>query len=66
MRDRPFRLSEVILLAIALIALLGVFYGVLITGGYRSQQRLNLQIHDCYEQNKRAVMLTNGTIECRD
>jgi hypothetical protein len=65
-RERHLSIEEAILLTVALVALLAVFYGILITGTSNQHQGLRREIHDCYEQGKRAVMLTNGTIECRD
>jgi len=66
MRKRQLNIEEAILLAVALVALLAVFYGILITGTSNQHQGLRREIHDCYSQGLRAVMHTDGTIECRE
>lgn len=47
-----------------IITLITMFYGLLMANTGPQEKRL--EIHDCYEQGARAVMLSDGTIECRE
>jgi hypothetical protein len=51
-----------LLLGIA-ITLLTMFWSLFAP---TERRQAELEIHDCYEQGKRAVMLTDGTIQCRE